>query len=166
MSRRIIRYRSPRARRLYTQAHLVLVASGFLATLTLAAWAGNSMTVTSFHWIMASVNAAFALLSLMLYRLAARKGRHPITGEPDLVDVSSRPVPRWTPPAPAVAEPQFRLPTIPRNTAPAPAQPPARYAPAPAQPVARPVRTIPAAPAEPVIAPAGVHQGAELAAQQ
>lgn len=167
MSRRIIRYRSPRARRLNSQAHVVLVASGLLFTLTVAAWAGNAETMTSFHWIMAAVNAAFALLSLMLYRIAALKGRNAATGKADLVDMSARPIPAWTP-TPTVVEPVFRLPAIPK--------PPAKPLPAsavPAQPVARPVptpaRSIPAAPIEPVIAPvapAVVHQDAELAAQQ
>ena len=169
MSRRIIRYRSPRARRLVSQAHLVLVASGILFTLTLAAWAGSALTLTTFHWVMAAVNAAFTLLSLLLYRLAARAGLDPATGRPDLVDMTPRPVPCWAPPAQAApAEPVFRLPTIPAIPKPA-APPPVRYAPAqPAnQPVTRPVpaRTVPTAPVTAPVAPAAVEQAAELAAQ-
>lgn len=168
MSRRIIRYRSGRARRLVTQAKIALVVAGFSAAFTLAALAGTNFQVTSFHWIMMGVTATFAALSLLLQHLAARAGRDPLTGEPDLVFVQHQRVPSRAevqaaaraaahePPRPVIPKPPAIV-TQPAPVYTAPVGPAPVPVPAPTVP-AEPVRTV--KPTAPV-----VHQDAELAVQ-
>ncbi len=168
MSRKIIRYRSGRARRLVNQAKIALVVAGFSAGFTVAALAGTNFQVTSFHWIMMGVTATFAALSLLLQHLAARAGLDPATGEPDLVVIQQMTVPSRAVVQAAVRAAAYEppRPVIPKPPAVAAQPAPVYAAPVVAAPVPAPAQPVPAEPVRTTKTPtSAVHQDAELAVQ-
>lgn len=97
MSRKIVRYRSPRARRIVQYARIVLVAAGAATIVSFFSWLGSGMQMFSFNWTMIALTGLLSLIALALLRLAAWAGRDPDTGLADVVVYYRAEVRAWTP---------------------------------------------------------------------